>query len=55
MMLPKSDVYLLLRNNGPSMDGKDKYWSMIVHGDSSKHWRIEDDATAGDFRTLKPP
>ena len=54
-MLPKSDVYLLLRNNGPSMDEKDKYWSMIVHGDSSKRWGIEDDATIGDFRTLKPP
>ena len=55
MMLPKSDVYLLLRNNGPSMDEKDKYWSMIVYGDSSKRWRIEDDATTGDFRTFKPP
>ena len=55
MMLPKSDVYLLLRNNGPSMDERDKYWSMIMHGDGSKRLRIEDDATTGDFRTLKPP
>ena len=55
MMLPKSDVYLLLRNNGPSMDEKDKYWSMIIHGDGSKRLRIEDDSTTGDFRTLKPP
>ena len=55
MMLPKSDVYLLLRNNGPSMDEKDKYWSMIMHGDGSKRLRILDDATTGDFRTLKPP
>lgn len=54
-MLPKSDVYILLRNNGPSMDEKDKHWSMIMHGDGSKRLRIEDDATTGDFRTLKPP
>jgi hypothetical protein len=37
------------------MDEKDKHWSMIMHGDSSKHVRIEEDATSGDFRTLKPP
>ena len=55
MMLPKSDVFMLLRNDGPSMDKKDEYWSMIVHGDGSKRVRIEDDATSGDFRTLKPP
>ena len=55
MMLPKSDVYLLLRNNGPSTDEKDKYWSMIMHGDGSRHVRIEEDATSEDFRTLKPP
>ena len=55
MMLPKSDVYMLLRNNGPSMEEKDKHWSMIMHGDGSKRLRIEEDATSGDFRTLKPP
>jgi len=55
MMLPKSDVFMLLRNDGPSMDKKDEYWSMIVHGDGSKRVRMEDDATSGDFRTLKPP
>ena len=55
MMLPKSDVFMLLRNDGPSMDKKDEYWSMNVHGDGSKRVRIEDDATSGDFLTLKPP
>ena len=55
MMLPKSDVYILLRNNGHNMDEKDKHWSMIIHGDGSKRLRIEDDAAIGDFRTLKPP
>ncbi|KAK1649120.1 hypothetical protein QYE76_066925 [Lolium multiflorum] len=56
MMLPKSDVFVTLRNDGPSMDERDKHWSMITHGgDGSKHVRIEEDAASGDFRTLKPP
>ena len=56
MMLPKSDVFVTLRNDGPSMDERDKQWSRITHGeDGSKRGRIEDDATTGDFRTLKPP
>jgi ribonuclease HI len=44
-----------LRNDGPSMDERDKHWSMIVHRDGSKRLRMEEDATSGDFRTLKPP
>jgi hypothetical protein len=55
MMLPKSDVFVTLRNDGPSMDERDKHWSMIVNGDGSQRVRIEDDATSGDFRTLKLP
>jgi hypothetical protein len=55
MMLPKSDMFVTLRNDGPSMDEMDKHWSMIMHGDGSKRLRIEEDATSGDFRTLKPP
>jgi hypothetical protein len=55
MMLPKSDMSVTLRNDGPSMDERDKHWSMIAHGDRSKRLRIEEDATSGDFRTLKPP
>ena len=54
-ILPKLDVFMLLRNDGPSMDEWDKHWSMMVHGDDNKLVRIEDDATSGDFRTLKPP
>ncbi|KAK1617425.1 hypothetical protein QYE76_022942 [Lolium multiflorum] len=50
------DMFVTLRNDGPSMDEENKHWSMITHGgDGSKHLRIEDDATSGDFRTLKPP
>jgi hypothetical protein len=52
MMLPKSDVFMLLRNDGTSMDERDKHWSMVVH---DKLVRIEDGASSGDFRTLKPP
>jgi hypothetical protein len=54
MMLPKSNVFMLLRN-GPSMDGKAKHWIMNVHGDGSHLARILDDTTSEDFRTLKPP
>ncbi|KAK1648968.1 hypothetical protein QYE76_066773 [Lolium multiflorum] len=36
---------LIIRNDGPSMDERDKHWSMITHGgDGSKHMRIEEDA-----------
>jgi hypothetical protein len=37
MMLPKSDVFVTLRNDGPIMDERDKYWSINMHGDGSKH------------------
>ena len=55
MLLPKIDVLVTLRINGPIEKEKEKNWSMIVHGDGSKHARIRDDATSGDFRSLKPP
>ena len=40
MMLPKSDVFMLLRNDGPSKDEKDTHWSMIVHGEEGKLVRM---------------
>jgi hypothetical protein len=55
MILSKSDVLLMLKNDGPSEEEKDKHWSMIMHGIGSKLLRIEEDATNGDFRILKPP
>jgi hypothetical protein len=55
MMLPKLDVFVLLRNDGLSLDGRDKHWSMVVHGDGSKHLIKEEDAASGEFRTLKQP
>ena len=55
MMLPKSDVFMLLRNDGPSKDEKDAHWSMIVHGGEHKLVRVDAaDNMGGDFRTLKP-
>jgi hypothetical protein len=34
-MLPKSDVFVTLGNDGASMDKRDKHWSVIIHGDGS--------------------
>jgi hypothetical protein len=53
MMLPKSDVFVLLRNDGLSLDGRDKNWSMVIHGDGSKHLIKEEDTASGEFMTLK--
>ena len=55
MLLPKTDVFVTLRNNGPSEELMDKYWSMIVHGAGSRNASAEDDAaTEGVYRSLKP-
>ena len=49
-------MFVTLRNDGPSMDERDKHWSMIMHGDDgSNRVRIQDDVASEDFRTLKPP
>ena len=56
MMLSKVDVFVSLRNDGPSMDERDKLWSMYVDGDSRRRGnKGEDDATNGDYNNLKPP
>jgi hypothetical protein len=55
MILPKSDMFVTLRNDGSRMDERNRHWSMIVHGDGSKRLRMEEEATSGDFKTLKPP
>ena len=56
MILPKSNVFVSLRNNGPNMDGRDKLWSMFMDGAGSRSARGEDDAaTEGDYRGLKSP
>jgi hypothetical protein len=55
MMLPKSNVFMIFRNDRTSMDEKVKHWNIIMHGDGSGLARIWDDATSEDFQTLKPP
>ena len=37
MMLPKLDTFVLLLNEGPSMDKKDGHWSGINHGGEGVH------------------
>ena len=55
MMLPKLDTFVLLMNEGPSMDKKDGYWSGIKHGEEGACAGKDNGASSGDFRTLKPP
>ena len=52
-MLPRSNVFLSLRNDGPSMDERGKLWSMFAHGDGSRSAGVGDqDDTGGDISGL---
>ena len=55
MMLPKLDTFVLLTNEGPSLDKKDEPWSKFKHGDDGMQKGIKSGVTSDDFRTLKPP
>ena len=55
MMLPKLDTFVLLTNEGPSLDKKDDHWSKIKHGDDGMRKRNKNRVTSDDFKTLKPP
>ena len=55
MMLPKLDTFVLLTNEGPSLDKKDETWSKFKHGDDGMRKGIKNGVTSDDFRTLKPP
>ena len=35
MILPKSDTFVSLTSEGPSLNRKDEHWSKIKHGDDS--------------------
>ena len=54
MMLPKLDTFLLLTNEGPSLE-KDEHWSKSKHGDDGMRKGNKNGVTSDDFRTLKPP
>ena len=54
MMLPKLDTFVLLTNEGPSLE-KDEHWSKTKHGDDGMRKGNKNGVTSDDFRTLKPP
>ena len=53
-MLPKLDTFVLLTNEGPSLE-KDEHWSKNTHGVDGMCKGIKNGVTSDDFRTLKPP
>ena len=53
-MLPKLDTFVLLINEGPSLE-KDEQWSKNKHGDDGMRKGNKNGVTSDDFRTLKPP
>ena len=55
MMVPKLDTFVLLTNEGPSLDKKDEPWNKFKHGDDGMRKGIKNGVTSDDFRTLKPP
>ena len=55
MMLPKLDTFILLTNEGPSLDKKDEPWNKFKRGDDGMRKGIKNGVTSDDFRTLKPP
>src|SRR4051812_49091259 len=55
MMLPKLDTFVLLTNEGPTMDKKDEPWSKSKHGDVGMRKGNKNGVTSDDSRTLKPP
>ena len=54
MMLPKLDTFVLLTNEGPSLE-KDEHWSKNKHGVDGMRKGDKNRVSSDDFRTLKPP
>ena len=54
MMLPKLDTFVLLTNEGPSLE-KDEHWSKNKHGDDAMRKGNKNRVTSDDFMILKPP
>ena len=54
-MLPKLDTFVLLTNEGPSMDKKDEHRGMIKRGDEGMREGNNNKVTSGDFNSLKQP
>ena len=53
-MLPKLDTFVLLTNEGPSLE-KDEHWSKNKHGDDGMPKGNKNGVSSDDFRTLKSP
>ena len=54
-MMPKLDIFVLLTNEGSSLDNKDEPGSKSKHGDNGMRKGNKDGVTSDDSRTLKPP
>ena len=54
-MLPKLDTFVLLTNEGPSLDKKHEPRNKFKHGDDGMRKGIKNGVTSDDLRTLKPP
>ena len=55
MMLSKLDTFVLLTNEGPSLDKTDETWRKFKHVDDGMRKGIKNGVTSDDSRTLKPP
>ena len=55
MMLPKLDTFILLTNEGPSLDKKDEPWRKFKHGDDGMRKGNKNRVISDNSRTLKPP
>ena len=53
-MLPKLDTFVLLTNEGSSLE-KDEHWIKNKHGDYGIRKGNKNGATSDDFSMLKPP
>ena len=54
MMLPKLDTFVLLTNEGPSLDKNDEPWNKFKRGDDGMRKGNKNRVTSDDSRTLKP-
>ena len=53
-MLPKLDTFVLLTNEGPSLE-EDEHWRKSKHGVDGMHKGNKNVVLSDDFRTLKAP
>ena len=54
-MLPNLDTFVLITNEGTSMEKRDEHWSRIKHGDEGAREGNQNGVSDGVFSTLKPP